>query len=105
MEPFVFRYRSGELVSNDIDFIRSAISKYYSRGRSYISRVHSLINGDILLFPLSPLSDAILFHRILQCLPGNKLGHHSRFDIDLLASLWIPALSGLPFAYLKAAEP
>ena len=39
MEPIIFRYRSRELVSYDIDFIRSAISKYYSRGRSYISRV------------------------------------------------------------------
>lgn len=39
MEPIVFRYRSRELASHDIDFIRSAISKYYSRGRSYISRV------------------------------------------------------------------
>lgn len=39
MEPIVFRYRSRELVSYDIDFIQSAISKYYSRGRSYISRV------------------------------------------------------------------
>ena len=39
MEPIVFRYRTRELTSHDIDFIRSAISKYYSRGRSYISRV------------------------------------------------------------------
>lgn len=39
MEPIVFRYRFRELASHDIDFIRSAISKYYSRGRSYISRV------------------------------------------------------------------
>lgn len=39
MEPIVFRYRLRELTYQDIDCIRSTISKHYSKGRSYISRV------------------------------------------------------------------
>ncbi|MBW2321408.1 MAG: hypothetical protein JRF31_11350 [Deltaproteobacteria bacterium] len=39
MEPIIFCYRSRELTSLDIEFIRSAISVHFSRGRSYISRV------------------------------------------------------------------
>lgn len=39
MEQVVFRYRSRELTNKDIDFIQSAISLHYNRGRSYISRV------------------------------------------------------------------
>lgn len=39
MEPIIFRYRSRELTSLDIEFIRSAVSAHFSRGRSYISRV------------------------------------------------------------------
>jgi hypothetical protein len=39
MEPTVFRYRLRELTHKDIECIRSTISKHYSKGRSYISRV------------------------------------------------------------------
>ena len=39
MEPIVFRYRLRELTYQDIECIRSTISKHYSKGRSYISRV------------------------------------------------------------------
>jgi hypothetical protein len=39
MEPIVFRYRSRELSSQDIESIRSTITKHYSRGRSSISRI------------------------------------------------------------------
>jgi len=39
MEPIVFRYRLRELTHKDIECIRSTISKHYSKGRSYISRV------------------------------------------------------------------
>jgi hypothetical protein len=39
MEPVIFRYRCRELTSKDIEFIRSKISEYYSRGRAYISKI------------------------------------------------------------------
>lgn len=39
MEPIIFRYRARELTQQDIDFIHTSIVLYYSRGRSYISRV------------------------------------------------------------------
>ena len=39
MLPIVFRYRSRELSFQDIESIRSTITKHYSRGRSYISRI------------------------------------------------------------------
>lgn len=39
MEHIVFRYRGRDLASQDIDFIRSAISEHYSKGRSHISRL------------------------------------------------------------------
>jgi hypothetical protein len=39
MKPSVFRYRSRELTHQDIEDIRCAISRHYSRGRSHISRV------------------------------------------------------------------
>ena len=39
MEPIVFRYRSRELTDQDIESIRSIISRHYNRGRSHISRV------------------------------------------------------------------
>lgn len=39
MEPIIFRYRCCELTFKDIEFIRSKISKHYSRGRAYISKV------------------------------------------------------------------
>jgi hypothetical protein len=39
MVPIVFRYRLRELTHPDIECIRSTISKHYSKGRSYISRV------------------------------------------------------------------
>lgn len=39
MEPNKFRYRSRELAQEDIEDIRRTISRYHSRGRSYISRV------------------------------------------------------------------
>jgi hypothetical protein len=39
MDHVVFRYRSRELNERDVELIRSAISKHYDRGRSYISRV------------------------------------------------------------------
>ena len=39
MEPVVFRYRSRELNHQDIEYIRSAISRHYNKGRSHISRV------------------------------------------------------------------
>jgi hypothetical protein len=39
MAEIVFRYRSRELDIQDIKFIRGLISKHYTRGRSYISRV------------------------------------------------------------------
>lgn len=39
MEPIVFRYRCRDLTSQDIDFIRSAVSEHYNKGRSHISRV------------------------------------------------------------------
>jgi hypothetical protein len=39
MAEVVFRYRSRELDVQDITFIRDLISKHYSRGRSYISRL------------------------------------------------------------------
>jgi hypothetical protein len=39
MLPIVFRYRSRELSFQDIESIRSTITKHYSRGRSCISRI------------------------------------------------------------------
>jgi hypothetical protein len=39
MDTIVFRYRSRELTLQDIDFIQAAITKHFSKGRSYISRV------------------------------------------------------------------
>jgi hypothetical protein len=39
MAEIVFRYRSRELDAQDITFIRRLISKHYSQGRSYISRL------------------------------------------------------------------
>jgi hypothetical protein len=39
MEPIVFRYRSRELTSGDIEFIRSTIAEHYIRGRAHISKV------------------------------------------------------------------
>jgi hypothetical protein len=39
MAEIVFRYRSRELDIQDIKLIRGLISKHYTRGRSYISRV------------------------------------------------------------------
>lgn len=39
MDSIVFRYRSRELTSQDIDFIQAGITEHYSKGRSYISRV------------------------------------------------------------------
>ena len=39
MDTIVFRYRSRELTFQDIDFIQAAITKHFSKGRSYISRV------------------------------------------------------------------
>lgn len=39
MDSIVFRYRSRELTSQDIDFIQAEITEHYSKGRSHISRV------------------------------------------------------------------
>jgi hypothetical protein len=39
MDTIVFRYRSRVLTCQDIDFIQAAITKHFSEGRSYISRV------------------------------------------------------------------
>ncbi len=39
MDTIVFRYRSRELTSQDIDFIQATITKHFSKGRSHISRV------------------------------------------------------------------
>lgn len=39
MDVIVFRYRSRDLTQQDIEDIRGTISRYYHRGRSYISRV------------------------------------------------------------------
>ena len=39
MEPIVFRYRSRELTSQDIEFIRFTIAEHYIRGRAHISQV------------------------------------------------------------------
>ena len=38
MEPIVFRYRTRELTSSDIEFIRSTITEHYIRGRAHISK-------------------------------------------------------------------
>jgi hypothetical protein len=38
MEPVVFRYRCRSLGAQDIGFIQSAISRFYSKGRSHIAR-------------------------------------------------------------------
>lgn len=39
MDAIVFRYRARELSQHDIDAISALITKHYSRGRSYISRM------------------------------------------------------------------
>ena len=39
MEPIVFRYRSRELTRQDVESICCTISRFYHKGRSYISRV------------------------------------------------------------------
>lgn len=39
MEPILFRYRSRELTSVDIEFIRFIIAEHSIRGRAYISKV------------------------------------------------------------------
>ena len=39
MQQVVFRYRSRQLTNQDIESIRSTISRHYSRGRSHVSRV------------------------------------------------------------------
>ena len=39
MEPIVFRYRSRELTSCDIEFIKSMIAEHSIRGRAHISKV------------------------------------------------------------------
>jgi len=39
MEPVIFRYRSRQLTSKDIEFIKATIDKHYTKGRSKISRI------------------------------------------------------------------
>lgn len=39
MEPVIFRYRSRQLTSKDIDFIKATINKHYTKGRTKISRI------------------------------------------------------------------
>jgi hypothetical protein len=39
METIVFRYRARDLTQKDIEHIRATITRHYSRGRSFISRM------------------------------------------------------------------
>jgi len=39
MEPIIFKYRSRQLTSKDIEFIKATIDKHYAKGRSKISRI------------------------------------------------------------------
>ena len=39
MEPIIFKYRSRQLTSRDIELIKATIDKHYAKGRSKISRI------------------------------------------------------------------
>ncbi len=39
MEPIIFKYRSRQLTSKDIELIKATIDKHYAKGRSKISRI------------------------------------------------------------------
>ena len=39
MKPIIFKYRSRQLTSKDIEFIKATIDKHYAKGRSKISRI------------------------------------------------------------------
>ena len=78
MEPIIFKYRSRQLTSKDIEFIKATIDKNYAKGRSKISRILCECwrwvqpNGKLKEYPARDLLLRLEEHGYIKLPPRNN---------------------------------